>query len=87
MILEPGVLKKSIVVDLAEIEIIKICTLIVIAQDGASAPICMTAAVFVLQPVPERYIFEPACRHHLRSKFDGASSIAGAAPDNERGAF
>ena len=87
MILEPGIFEKSVVVDLAEVKIIKISTLIVIAEDGTTAPFCMAAAIFILQTIPERYVFQAAGRHHLRSKFDGTGAITGAAPDDERGTF
>jgi len=52
LILEPGILIITITIDLTEFELIKIGALIVVTKDGASAPIGMTPAIFILQAVP-----------------------------------
>lgn len=52
MILEPGVFEITITMDLTQLEIVKISSLIVITQDRAATPIGVTTAVFILQAIP-----------------------------------
>ena len=72
MILEPGIFIEAITTYLAQVERIKISALVVIMENGASTPIGMAPAVFVLQAIPERNISQAFCGSHICNELDRA---------------
>jgi len=73
--------------NLIQFEVIKISSLIVIAQDSAASPVRVTTAIFILQSVPQRNVSQSPGRHDLCRKANGAVTLAGAAPYDQAGAF
>src|SRR6201988_762975 len=82
LVLEPGIFVEPIMINLVQLEIVKVGALIVITEDGATSPTGVAPAVFILQAIPQCHESQSAYGHHLSSKPDRTCAFTGAAPYN-----